>query len=386
MTRSSNLTYYTSIPQHIAKGIAEGDIDPCTNLPFQEQNINTGVAHERPYILKEFNPGSVKKKLDLPVQKNVLTKYFCFASLEAKRKFRAPKQSANQPSFRDDTSIGAKEQVGPEDSCSPASTNHGENVEGCPSTYPVRNDNADGFPLSDSCNQSKDMVSNKMEEAKHILLQQHTRSIHKPCVTLHKKPDCEKFPDTTGEKVRKENKRVIVRSSYFTHKPESNDEQENNQKLSDQKNADVAVHEITTPEVASFISSPCDGSITKRKASPNESIQMDNVKTKHLCKDTSQADHDETVLETKSEEGKFGSNISHLSHYSDIAEKSMERFVSVISSFRFASGSRASGLRAPLRDVQNSNTNRSTAAMDFSQFSYVPNKHRDPLQFRKGRR
>lgn len=120
----------------------------------------------------------------------------------------------------------------------------------------------------------KDMVSNKMEEAKHILLQQHTRSIHKPCVTLHKKPDCEKFPDTTGEKVRKENKRVIVRSSYFTHKPESNDEQENNQKLSDQKNADVAVHEITTPEVASFISSPCDGSITKRKASPNESIQM----------------------------------------------------------------------------------------------------------------
>lgn len=62
-----------------------------------------------------------------------------FASLEAKRKFRAPKQSANQPSFRDDTSIGAKEQVGPEDSCSPASTNHGENVEGCPSTYPVRN-------------------------------------------------------------------------------------------------------------------------------------------------------------------------------------------------------------------------------------------------------
>ena len=61
----------------------------------------------------------------------------------------------------------------------------------------------------------------------------------------------------------------------------------------------------------------------------------------------------DTFLETK-EEGKFGSNISHLGHYSDIAEKSMERFVSVLSSFKYSSsGSRASGLRAPLRDVQN---------------------------------
>lgn len=64
-------------------------------------------------------------------------------------------------------------------------------------------------------------------------------------------------------------------------------------------------------------------------------------------------DVDDTFIETKGE-GKFGSNISHLGHYSDIAEKSMERFVSVLSSFKYSSsGSRASGLRAPLRDVQN---------------------------------
>lgn len=47
------------------------------SLYDQEQNINTGVVQEKPYKLKEFNAGSVKKKLDLPVQKNVLTKYFC---------------------------------------------------------------------------------------------------------------------------------------------------------------------------------------------------------------------------------------------------------------------------------------------------------------------
>ena len=68
--------------------------------------------------------------------------------------------------------------------------------------------------------------------------------------------------------------------------------------------------------------------------------------------------HEATATDTKTE-GKFGSNISHLGRYSDIAEKSMENFVSVISSFRFgSSGSRASGLRAPLKDVRNTCTNR----------------------------
>lgn len=69
-------------------------------------------------------------------------KYFLtpkgFASLEAKRKFRAPKQSANHQSFRDDSSSSAEEPVGPEDSCPPASTHRCENVGGCLSTYPVR--------------------------------------------------------------------------------------------------------------------------------------------------------------------------------------------------------------------------------------------------------
>lgn len=64
-------------------------------------------------------------------------------------------------------------------------------------------------------------------------------------------------------------------------------------------------------------------------------------------------------LNSTGREGKFGCNVAHLDHYSEIAEKSMENFVSVISSFRFTSnGSRASGLRAPLRDIKNTPTNR----------------------------
>jgi exonuclease-1 len=38
--------------------------------------------------------------------------------------------------------------------------------------------------------------------------------------------------------------------------------------------------------------------------------------------------------------------------YSGIAEKSMDKFAALISSFRYP-GSRASGLRAPLKDVKN---------------------------------
>lgn len=67
-------------------------------------------------------------------------------------------------------------------------------------------------------------------------------------------------------------------------------------------------------------------------------------------------DRSSTVNDAEDE--KFGANISHLDHYSEIAEKSMEKFVSVISSFRYSSGSRASGLRAPLKDVQNMCDNR----------------------------
>lgn len=56
---------------------------------------------------------------------------------------------------------------------------------------------------------------------------------------------------------------------------------------------------------------------------------------------------------------KFGCNISHLSHYSSISEKSLEKFVSVLSSFKCAaSGSRASGLRAPLKDKNGTSSTR----------------------------
>ncbi|PKU63669.1 Exonuclease 1 [Dendrobium catenatum] len=55
----------------------------------------------------------------------------------------------------------------------------------------------------------------------------------------------------------------------------------------------------------------------------------------------------------------------------------MEKFVSLMNSFRYSSsGSRASGLRAPLKDVRNTCSMRTNkAAVDFSEFSYKPRKN-----------
>ncbi|KAM1917748.1 hypothetical protein ACFX13_037312 [Malus domestica] len=110
---------------------------------------------------------------------------------------------------------------------------------------------------------------------------------------------------------------------------------------------------------------------------------MENVKLKQLCISASLPDDgsyasslNKTITDTN-KEGKFGSNISLLGRYSDIAKKSMERYVSVISSFIFSSSSsHASGLRAPLKDVQNTGTNRPTVDDDFSKFEYVPSNRK----------
>jgi hypothetical protein len=47
-------------------------------------------------------------------------------------------------------------------------------------------------------------------------------------------------------------------------------------------------------------------------------------------------------------EERFGCNVSHVNTYSGIAEKSMDKFAALISSFRYP-GPRASGLHAPLK-------------------------------------
>ncbi|CBI30771.3 unnamed protein product, partial [Vitis vinifera] len=229
------LTIITLISQDIAKGIATGDLDPFTKMPFQGQNASDGLLLDGTYQLESFKPESERKKIELPAQKNLLTNYFCFTSLEAKGKFRAPRITPND-------------------------------------SNPVH-----GFPPT-TCLSASVLKSGNLGNA---------------------------TPSNDSD----------VKAKYM------------------RTNASLANRSNCDPDI------------------------------------------DDTFIETEGG-GKFGSNISHLGHYSDIAEKSMERFVSVLSSFNYSSGSRASGLRAPLRDVQNIHPTRSTVGIDVNKFAYVPNKMR----------
>ncbi|KAL6197338.1 hypothetical protein ACLB2K_032947 [Fragaria x ananassa] len=395
-----------SIPQHIAKGIAEGDLDPFTNMPFQQQEENiTANTSSRP---KNVNFGNTEKKLDLPVQNNLLTKYFCFASLEAKRKFRAPRSSPDDPSPVSSSSLSPDEGTSVDDAFGSSLSLH-EHVSvddaicttNCSKSillYPENNGNTphsdsveDSFPtdLSESPN---DDMAGKAISPDSTLLPQSRHSIHKSCLTLHIERECKNAQGTFEGKTRTENRKVIVRSSYFKDKSRNeNIEEDKQESLLSKDSLASDMHENVDPESAPFGKSQFSRKLVKRKISPNYNVQEDDVKPKQLCTNASlphngPSSNEATFTDIKTEEGKFGSNISHLGQYSDIAEKSMENFVSVISSLRFgSSGSRASGLRAPLKDVRNTCTNRTTVGADFSQFEYVPNNQKTKTTARKHR-
>lgn len=70
-----------SLPQHVVKGIALGDLDPFTKEPIQQDCGATERVLHGTYLLKNFKPDGERKKLDLPVQKNLLTNYFCIHKL-----------------------------------------------------------------------------------------------------------------------------------------------------------------------------------------------------------------------------------------------------------------------------------------------------------------
>ncbi|KAJ1698378.1 hypothetical protein LUZ63_006890 [Rhynchospora breviuscula] len=80
------------VHRSIAKDIAEGKLDPITKTPFEDKLSDSGlVVPDKTNPVKEPGLAFTRKRIDLPVQRNVLTNYFCLASLEAKRKFIAPK-------------------------------------------------------------------------------------------------------------------------------------------------------------------------------------------------------------------------------------------------------------------------------------------------------
>ncbi|KAJ4703742.1 Exonuclease 1 [Melia azedarach] len=367
-------------------------------LTFQHQRVydptsediggadSSHLVLDRNSQLKTLKPENARKKLDLPVQKNLLTKYFCFASLEAKRKFSAPRVSPNHSSPDDTFPLSSEEQVSAETSPCKIS---------CPLSSRLDIENVGNFTHNSEKNcfasevpeypsHVKDMVNKRTDNAKSR--QQFVHSIHK--LALQK--ELQSKTDAVEEKIRTENRKVIVRSSYFQHKQVNESDQEDKQEKLIVED-DVAIDISENANLGSEYSenSNLNSTTIKRKTSINDIVQIENIRPKHMRTNAGlrnngyhERNPDKTLV-TETDEAKFGANISHLGCYSEIAEKSMEKFVSAISKYRFSSGSRASGLRAPLKDVRNTCTDRSSAPVDFSQFAYVPKSQKSSLPSRR---
>ncbi|KAL2343232.1 hypothetical protein Fmac_004517 [Flemingia macrophylla] len=418
------------LPKDIAQGIAKGDLDPITKMPFEGENLTARLAIEGTSQFKIPHSESAKKNIDLPVQKNLLTKYFCFASLEAKRKFRAPRVS---PTAANETKNSTASIIDSEnwDNVSPPNIciEHGSATKNSEFTESLSN---------------VSVVGDEKKGPEHTMLQQPRQPIHKPCLGLHKEHEHRDVQYTVEGKIRVATKKVIVRSAYFQHKEvEKNvcdkkqdrlssgiviDERENvipdsdlcnnHLKNTNQRVQDIGEGKTKETTRKAVVRSPyfqhkqvdnnvcdekqdrlfsgividdrknaiCDTDLfnnylknkdLKRKTSPNENIQNEILQPRQMHRvspphNNGSYDHNvgSPFTESNAEE-KFGTNISHLGQYSEIAEKSMEKFVSVISSFRCTSGTRVSGLRAPLKDVRNTSDTR-PKTVDFGQYAYVP--------------
>ncbi|XP_021764191.1 exonuclease 1-like [Chenopodium quinoa] len=413
------------MPQQVVKAIAKGDLDPITKLPFQDENVHENSVLHTSSQLKDFRPES-NKKLDLPVQKNVLTNYFCFASLEAKRKFRIPRVSPKDSDSGNDSPTLMKQVFGSNKACkaddSPSESLLDQVVQG--DDVSSHNSTENGFSQKEFEDNDSPVDGSLGQNP----LEQSHRSIHKPCLVLRrghvdehglrtvsekenlKEQDaapvksfsfqhnsvCESdsncktnrvtlrrsyFVDKPDEdELLGSGKKVVIKSSYFKHKSKSTRSFVNDKGfVKDNSFIDGDTSEECLPEMAAVGNNYEEDLYIKRKASSSLNPK-EHVENKHARTDTYEeakgadlsADGDKTT-DVVPEEEKFGCKISHLGHYSDISGKSIEKFVSVVSSFKFgSSGSRASGLRAPFRDVKNTYPSRTPAATDIGNFSYIP--------------
>ncbi|XP_073300650.1 exonuclease 1 [Primulina huaijiensis] len=508
-----------SLPQHVVKGIALGDLDPFTKEPIQQECGAAERVMHGTYLLKNFKPDGERKKLDLPVQKNLLTNYFCFASMEAKREFRAPRITSNHPNGNYETSGPHLEEhnevkcgVDAENSKFPESLDHGlwngrvlnhtnitpitdlrnslckpcislhKDLDSVQEGEQTRSGNKNMIVRSSYFSKKSKKESNKeneidlhhngdknmedilsnyaykplssvlagkcRKEEKKVTVrssdfqQQNTKEnanyerekavangyrdldadgeygqatladkkvIVRSSYFLknpRKENNCGKIDidnndadkvEDVNKKCIKEEKRVIV-SSYFQHKNIKEDVNCEGKKTVTEYAPDtcgfgsdagdfkttvdvirsrgkifyskhkenlvfqdlVIRDDVSLGTFNNILETPSGYNSSEREAKKRKviqtNIQTDNVTHKTSTTGTCTSDLDE---ETEAEEGNFSSDITHLSRYSDISEKSMERFISVISSFRYnPSGSRASGLRAPLKDIKSSRVKR----------------------------
>ncbi|WZZ03886.1 hypothetical protein YC2023_089807 [Brassica napus] len=386
-------------PYPLTQGIALGQLDPFTQLPFQAEGVTPKLAVDAISRPRSFKPENLKKKLELPVQKNLLTKYFCFASLEAKRKFKAPRISpmsltptGESPSTPEDNSTDV-------DAPSSQTTNEspvyslGENTgkvaekRESPDYDAVERNykDLDHKYIYQHVERQKKTKTDIVVRSKYFKQKQDDKSLKEslPCLndcsvigqrktvnTVLNKSSASTIEETdraisTSSCERIYNDHEVAKEASIFAMNEVAERTTNRHEIDheidkEEQNPSVEIlSAFSTPEDAIPLNSIgtysfCGAATGKRKLEPEENLHKENLNSKHMRIDETDPGNAETSFETNNDVEKFGSNISHIGQYSEIAEKSVERFVSAISSFRYSGpGSRASGLRAPLKDIRN---------------------------------
>ncbi|GFY88671.1 5'-3' exonuclease family protein [Actinidia rufa] len=203
---------------HIAKGIARGDLDPFTKMPIQGVNNGAGLVDEGMYKLNNFKPEG-------------------FASLEAKRRFMAPRSTPKHRNPITETCSTVEHITEDADACktncSPeslldsryfdvASLSEGYVKHGAAAKSPESFES----PSHGSYDKEEILGEGDNRSPQDPLLQQSGHSIPKLRMTQQKER-AKSVADSGQDKTRKENTKVIVRSSYFQHTLVKENDEEN---------------------------------------------------------------------------------------------------------------------------------------------------------------
>ncbi|CAH2034346.1 unnamed protein product [Thlaspi arvense] len=387
-------------PYPLRQGIALGQLDPFTQLPFQAESVTPKLAVDDGSRPKSFKPENLKKKLDLPVQKNLLTKYFCFASVEAKRKFKAPRISPMSLTPTEESPSTPEDNATDVDAPSSQTTNDspvyclGENTSKVAEKRESPDDDAmernhkdlDHNYVEPQVERPKTDGLNVVVRSKYFKQKQEEKRLKqsipylKDCSVIGQRETGKTVINKSSASGREESVREASISAMNEVAERTTNVHEINHKIDKEEQSPSVeiLSAFSSPEnvtpLSSIATNGFRGAPTgKRKLDSDDNLQKENLNPKRMRMDeTDPAVNAEASFETEDVE-KFGSNISHIEHYSEIAEKSVERFVSAISSFRYSgSGSRASGLRAPLKDIHNSCPSKGLSPkLDFSKFGYA---------------
>lgn len=114
------------------------------------------------------------------------------------------------------------------------------------------------------CQDMKDILD-ETKSMEGTFLPQSSYPIHKPCLTLQRERESKNFSDAFEGKIRTDNRKVIIRSSYFQHKPSKENAEDSKQNIVTNNDCAIDLCGNTVSENVPYGNSYNNGKATKRR-------------------------------------------------------------------------------------------------------------------------